>query len=183
MGPLSAKSYPGRGLVRPHSSPAGRARQEIDYGRRGKGYVFGAFCPATGAAFTRLYPGRGTAHWVAFLDEVESWLPQEVAQVYAIADNLGSHRATDALLFLLAHPRWEMVFQPAAYLNLIEPWWKILRSLALTGRRFETWDEVTAAIAQATEYWNAHRHPFVWGKRRRHRPRRRPGIALLPNTA
>src|SRR3954462_7434026 len=24
-----------------------------------------------------------------------------------------------------------------AYLNLIEPWWKILRSLALKGRRFE----------------------------------------------
>ena len=74
MGPLSAKSDPGRNLVRPHSSSAGRTRQEIAYGRRGQGYVFGAFCPATGAAFTRLYPGRGTAHWVAFLEEVESWL-------------------------------------------------------------------------------------------------------------
>src|SRR3954468_4325186 len=55
MGPLSGKSYPGRDLVRPHPPPAGRARQEIDYGRRGKGYIFGAFCPATGAAFTRPY--------------------------------------------------------------------------------------------------------------------------------
>jgi hypothetical protein len=54
-------------------------------------------------------------------------------------DNLSSHRTTDVLLFVLAHPRWEMVFQPkyAAYLNLIEPWWKILRSLALAGRRFQ----------------------------------------------
>ena len=26
------------------------AKQEIDYGRRGKGYIFGAFRPATGAA-------------------------------------------------------------------------------------------------------------------------------------
>jgi hypothetical protein len=42
------------------------------------------------------------------------------------------------------HPRWEFVFQPkyAAYLNLIEPWWKVRRSLALKGRRFETWPEV-----------------------------------------
>ena len=120
MGPVSAKSYPGRDLVRPQPPPAGRARQEIDYGRRGKGYIFGAFCPATGAAFTRPYPGRGTAHWVAFLEEVEGWLPQEVERVYAIADNLSSHRAPDVLLFMLAHPRWEMVFQPkyAAYLNL-----------------------------------------------------------------
>jgi len=29
----------------------------------------------------------------------------------------------------------------AAYLNLIEPWWKVLRSLALAGRRFDTWDD------------------------------------------
>ncbi|MFC7478358.1 hypothetical protein ACFQS7_28750 [Dankookia sp. GCM10030260] len=71
MGPLSAKSYLGRGLVRPHPPPAGRALQEIDYGRRGKGYIFGAFCPAIGAAFTRPYPGRGIGNWVAFLEEVE----------------------------------------------------------------------------------------------------------------
>lgn len=185
MGPLSAKSYPGRDLVRPYPPPAGRARQEIDYGRRGKGYVFGAFCPATGAAFTRSYPRRDAANWVTFLQNVESWLPQDVERIYAIADNLSSHRATDVLLFMLAHPRWEMVFQPkyAAYLNLIEPWWKILRSLALAGRRFETWEEVTEAVAQATAYWNAHRHPFRWGQRRRHRPRRQPGIALPPKAA
>ena len=191
MGPLSAKSYPGREPIRTQPPPAGRARQEIDYGRRGKGYIFGAFCPATGAAFTRPYPGRGTANWVAFLEAVEGWLPAEAERVYAIADNLSSHRATDVLLFMLAHPRWEMVFQPkyAAYLNLLEPWWKVLRALALAGRRFETWDEVCEAVDQATAYWNAHRHPFVyrhpfvWGRRRRHRPRRLPGIAVLPKAA
>ena len=34
--------------------------------------------------------------------------------------NLNVHSATDVLLFALAHPRWEFVFQPkyAAYLNL-----------------------------------------------------------------
>jgi hypothetical protein len=92
---------------------------------------------------------------------------------------------TDVLLFSLAHPRWEFVFQPvyAAYLNLIEPWWKVLRSLALKGRRFETWEAVCQAVREATTYWNAHRHPFVWGRRRRHRPRRRPGVALLAKVA
>jgi transposase len=185
MGPVSAKSYLGQAPVRTHASPAGRAKQEIDYGRRGKGYILGAFCPATGAAFTRPSAGRGTATWVAFLEEVEGWLPGEIERVYAIADNLSSHRATDVLLFLLAHPRWEMVFQPkyAAYLNLIEPWWKILRSLALAGRCFASWADVVEAVAQATEYWNAHRHPFVWGRRRRHKPRRQLGIALLPKAA
>lgn len=182
MGPESAKSFPGHELVPVGSEPGARARQEADYGRRGKGYVFGAFEPATGQALTVPYPGRTTANWVDFLGQVEAWVPAEVERVYAVQDNLSAHRAADVLLFSLAHPRWEFVFQPtyAAYLNLIEPWWKVLRSLALKGRRFETWEAICTAINQATTYWNAHRHPFIWGRRRRHRPRRSAGVGLLP---
>ncbi len=181
MGPESAKSYRGQQLVLP---PA-RANQEMDYGRRGNCYVFGAFRPASGAAFTHPYLGRTTVNWVDFLTLVDAWIPPEVERVYAIVDNLSTHRATDVLLFSLAHPRWEFVFQPksAAYLNLIEPWWKVLRWLALKGRRFQTWNDVCAAIQSATAYWNAHRHPFLWGKRRRHRSHRHPGIATLPKVA
>jgi len=89
------------------------------------------------------------------------------------------------LLFSLAHPRWEFVFQPvyAAYFNLIEAWWKILRSLALKGRRFTTWEEIVTAVAAATAYWNAHKHPFRWGRRRRQRAARPPGLATLPKAA
>ncbi|HEX6800183.1 MAG TPA: transposase [Ktedonobacterales bacterium] len=163
--------------------PAARATQEIDYGRRGKGYVFGAFQPATGAALTWTAMRRTTANFVAFLEQTDAWIDAHVEHVYAILDNLSAHRATEVLLFALAHPRWEFVFQPkyAAYLNLIAPWWKILRSLALKGRRFATWEEICAAVAAATDSWNAHRHPFRWGHRRRHRPHRQSGIALVPS--
>ena len=187
MGPEAAKSYPGQQLV--YASRADkateRAKQEIDYGRRGKGYTFGAFKPADGEALTETYERRTTANFVGFLEKVEQWVPPEIDRVYAILDNLRAHRATDVLLFALAHPRWEFVFQPkyAAYLNLIEPWWKVLRSLALKGRRFETWAEVCQAIKDATNYWNQHRHPFIWGRRRRHQPRRASGVAILPKAA
>ena len=182
MGPEAAKSFAGQQLIDATQRPAQRATQEIDYGRRGKGYVFGAFQPATGEALTWTAQRRTTANFVTFLEQVDAWVDPGVERVYAILDNLSAHRATDVLLFALAHPRWEFVFQPkyAAYLNLIEPWWKILRSLALKGRRFETWEEMCAAVDGATTYWNAHRHPFHWGRRRRHRPRRQPGIALMP---
>jgi hypothetical protein len=188
MGPLSARSYPGRELVRVYDDrgeqvqPGPRATQAVDYGRRGSGYIFGAFQPATGAALTAPYDGRTIANWVDFLEQVQGWIAPEVERIYAIVDNLRSHRATDVMLFNLGYPRWEFVFLPkaAAYLNLIEPWWKVLRSLALKGRRFETWEEVCQAIEKATVYWNGHRHPFVWGRRRRHQARRRPGIARLP---
>ena len=152
MGPQAAKSIPGTERIEVTKRPAQRAQQEIDYGRRGKGYVFGAFQPTTGAAFTWTAQRRTTANCVTFLEETEGWIDAAVERVDAILDHLSAHRATDVLLFALAHPRWEFVFQPtyAAYLNLIEPWWKILRSLALKGRRFETWEQICGAVAAAT---------------------------------
>ena len=100
-------------------------------------------------------------------------------------DHLRAQRAPDVLLCSLAHPRWAFVCQPtyAPSLNLIEPWWKVLRSWALKGRRFETWAELCHAVAEATRYWNAPRHPCTWGRRRRHQPRRRPGMGRLPKAS
>jgi len=186
LGPGSAKGFRGAAPVRPAPAaarPAERATQAIDYGRRGGGYVFGAFRPATGAALTAPYARRTSANFVAFLARVEGWLPAEAPRVYAVLDNLSAHRAPDVLLFSLAHPRWECVAPPryAAYLNLIDPWGKTRRSLARNGRRCESWAEICQAVEEATRYWNAHKHPFVWGHRRRHRPRREPGGAVGAN--
>jgi len=191
MGPTVPKTFPGMRVVRDDPGvepdgtrrPAGRAKREVESGKRQRGgYVFGAFRPATGEAFTHCYGRRDGANWVDFLERVEGWVPADVGRVYAVLDNLVTHRTTDVLLFAPWHPRWEFVFQPryAAYLNPIEPWWKALKSLALKGRVFKTWDEVCEAVGAATGYWNGHRHPFVWGRRRRHRPRRRPGVARVP---
>lgn len=187
MGPERGKSHRGTRVLRadPTGEKRSRARQEIDYGRAGSGYIFGAFQPATGGAFTAPYAGRTIANWCAFLDQVDGWVAPAAERVYAILDNLSTHKAVDVLLWALVHPRWEFVFQPtyAAYLNLIEPWWKVVRSLALKGRRFETWAAVATAIEDATAYWNAHRHPFVWGKRKRRHAARTAGIAQLPIAA
>lgn len=142
------------------------AKREVESGQRQRGgYIFGAFRPATGEAFTHCYEKRNGVNWVDFLERVDQWIAADVGQVYAVLDNLPTHRTTDVLLFTLWHPRWEFVFQPksAAYLNLIEPWWKVLKSLALKGTRFKTWDKMVAAFAAAQGYWNGHRHPFVWG--------------------
>ncbi|WP_246777325.1 hypothetical protein [Microvirga sp. VF16] len=131
MGPVSAKSYAGRALVRTKTRPAERAKQEIDYGRRAKGYIFGAFCPATGEAFTHPYPGRGGAHWVDFLEHVETWVPRTTKRVYAIMDNLSSHRTTDVLLFVLAHPLGDGV--PAQIRRLSQPDRAVVEDPTLAG--------------------------------------------------
>lgn len=68
----------------------------------------------------------------------------------------------------------------AASLNLIEPWWKTPRPLALAGRFFEAWERIEDTIEKAKDYWNAHRHPYARGRRRRRRTARRPGVGAMP---
>jgi hypothetical protein len=81
MGPESATTFAGQAVVDTRPRPARRAKREIDYGRRAKGYVFGAFCPATGAAFTQDYRQRTIVNWLEFLERVEEWLPADVERV------------------------------------------------------------------------------------------------------
>lgn len=191
MGPVRATTYRGSGVVRPAQSgpgpgdslkPRGRSVIELDYGYRGSGFIFGAFIPATGAVLTASYSKRRVKDWLDFLVKVELWIPPDVKRILAVLDNYGTHHHRDVLLFMAAFPRWEFVFIPryAGYLNLIEPWWKTLRSIALQGRRFENFSEVITAIERGTAYWNDHRHPYVFGRGRRRKTPRKPGIASLP---
>ena len=58
LGPESAKSHPGVHLVpavavTAHGPQQPRAKQEIDYGRRGKRYIFGAIQATTGEVVSR----------------------------------------------------------------------------------------------------------------------------------
>ena len=160
MGPVSAKTYYGRRW----SALGQRPFQEVDYGRRAKTWVFGALEPATGQVVTVTAGQRSSAHFIALLDAVVQQWTQ--GNLILILDNLSIHKTLDVRLWLVAHPRVRLLFQPtyAPWLNLIEPWWKTLRSLALKGRCFDTLAQLATAIELATSYWNCHRHPYVWRK-------------------
>lgn len=83
-----------------------------------------------------------------------------------IDDNLIIHASREVKVVLAAWPEIQVQFIPkyACWLNLIEPWWKQLKSLALKSQRFETVDELMQALNLALEYWIAHRHPDRWKK-------------------
>lgn len=141
-----------------------RATFEPDYGRRGKVWVHGAFEPATGAATVVYSARRDSASHIQLLEQVMTAFPAD--RWLLIEDNLGAHISRETQLALLAWPEIQVQFIPkyACWLNLIEPWWKQLRSLALKGRRFETLDDLMAALDAAVRYWNAHKHPYQWKK-------------------
>ena len=160
LGPLAVKTYPGEEWrLGPN-----RATFEPDYGRRGKLWVHGAFEPATGQATILMSPGRDSASHIQLLEKVMREFPAE--RWLIIEDNLIIHASRAVKLALTAQPEIQIQFIPkyACWLNLIEPWWKQLKSLSLKGRRFETVEELTLALNLALEYWNAHRHPYCWKK-------------------
>lgn len=160
LGPLGAKTYPGEEWL----AGPNRATFEPDYGRRGKLWVHGAFEPASGKAIILMSPGRDSVSHIQLLEKMMNAFPAE--RWLVIEDNLIIHASREVKLALTAWPEIQLQFLPkyACWLNLIEPWWKQLKSLALKGRRFETLEELTTALNQAVDYWNDHRHPYRWKK-------------------
>lgn len=157
---MRAKTYPGRQWSEQGKPP----RIVPDYGRRPYTWVFGAFEPATGLALTQCQQRRATPQFLDLLNAVVThWSDGELI---LILDNLSIHRSLDVRLWALAHPRVRFLFQPtyAPWLNLIEPWWKTLRRLALNGCRFDEVETLRSAIVNATAYWNDHRQPYRWRK-------------------
>lgn len=161
MGPLAVKTYPGEEWLQGDH----RATFEPDYGRRGKLWTHGAFEPATGQAAILTSPGRDSLSHIHLIETVMIEFPAD--RWLLIEDNLSIHTSRQVKLALAAWPEVQILFLPkyACWLNLIEPWWKQLKSLALKGRRFETLEEITQALEEAVDYWNVYRHPYVWKKR------------------
>ena len=174
LGPLAVKTYPGEEW----KPGRNRATFEPDYGRRGKLWVHGAFEPVTGQATILLSPSRDSVSHIQLLEKIITEFPAD--QWLIIEDNLSIHTSRETRLALTAWPEVRIQFIPkyACWLNLIEPWWKQLRSLALKGRRFENADELTTALNAALDYWNEHRHPYHWKKRPQEQARLLGGFSV-----
>lgn len=160
LGPIAVKTYPGETWQQGRN----RATFEPDYGRRGFVWVHGAFEPASGQAAIVLSPSRDSASHIQLLEKMVTEFPSE--RWLVIEDNLSTHHSRETQLALTAWPEIQVQFTPkyACWLNLIEPWWKQLRSLALKGRCFENLNELTDALNGALDYWNDHKRPYVWKK-------------------
>ena len=99
-------------------------------------WVFGALEPAPGSVVTQGARRRTRHEFIAFWDQVVQTWP--TGEIILILDNLSVHKTLDVRWWAPAHPHVRFLFQPtySAWLNLIEPWWKTLRNLALKGLPF-----------------------------------------------
>jgi hypothetical protein len=83
-----------------------------------------------------------------------------------IADNLKTHKSALLREWLTEHPRIEHAFIPkgAAWLNMIEVWWRLFRRQALAGIDFADSYEIDYARRVATRQLNRKAKPWVWGR-------------------
>jgi transposase len=70
------------------------------------------------------------------------------------------------MLWNWGHPRFHFLPLPkaAAWLNLIEGFWKILRQRALAGRAGTSTDDVEQAGHAGVDDGNRQPTPFLWGR-------------------
>ncbi len=120
---MSVKSYPppaGWSLTG-HRIPH---QQGFDWSWSRKTSISGALRVRDGHALTLTARRRNTAGEQRLLDAVDHANPD--GELYLIADNLASHKSVGAQLWFAEHPRVHPVYllTKAAWLKLIEPWWR-----------------------------------------------------------
>ena len=150
----------------PGWSPDGhRIKVPLDYERGSdKVWIYGALSVRDGRALTQTFPSRNTTGYLALLQRLDRTYPQ--GDLYLIADNLASHRSGPIRDWLAAHPRIQHAFIPvgAAWLNLIEGWWRIFRRKAFAGVSVADAADIAYATHIATAHLNRHAKPWVWGR-------------------
>ncbi len=93
--------------------PQGTTVKLMTPGQNQKHYLAGALEPRTGRLVHCTSPRKTNALFRALLDRLE-WLypPAQVTKVYVVVDNYGIHKAKAVERWLVAHPRFELLFLP-----------------------------------------------------------------------
>ncbi|HEY6711341.1 MAG TPA: IS630 family transposase [Rubrobacter sp.] len=163
LGPVTPRAFP----PAPGWSPDGhRIKAPLEYSRGPeKVWVFGALRVEDGKSLTFTARSRNSKGYLKLLEKIERSIPH--GAIYLIADNLQPHKSVAVRQWLEEHPRIEHAFIPkgAAWLNLIEAWWRLFRRQALAGVDFADGREIDKATRVATRQLNRKASPWVWGRK------------------
>jgi transposase len=145
LGPVTPRAFP----PAPGWSPDGhRIKAPLEYSRAPeKVWVFGALRVEDGKSITFTSRSTNSESYLKLLQKIERAIP--MGPIYLIADNLKTHNKSAMVReWLEEHPRIEHAFIPkgAAWLNLIEAWWRMFRRQALAGVDFA--DRATRSVRQ-----------------------------------
>ncbi len=118
-----------------------------------------------GKSLTFTSRSRNPRGYIRLLEKIECAIPRGL--IYLVTDNLKTRNSALVREWLEGHPRIEHAFIPkgAAWLNLIEVWWRLFRRQALAGQDFADGFEIDQAARVATRQLNRKARPWVWGRK------------------
>ena len=134
------------GLVRQWARRGTRPRQPADQ-RYESAYLFGAICPARGVGAALAMPHANTEAMQLHLEEISANVAAG-AHAVLIFDRAGWHTTPNLLMPENITPIW--LPSRAPELNPVENIWQYLRANWLSNRVFETFDDIIAAICDAS---------------------------------
>ena len=107
-------------------------RRTHDYKRNGTTNLYAAFDILTGQVLGRTTKRHRAKEFLDFLRQLNRAVPAEVA-LHVILDNSSTHKTTEVMKWLKAHPRFTFHFTPtsASWLNAVENWFGQLERRAI----------------------------------------------------
>jgi hypothetical protein len=131
-------------------------------------WVFGALRVEAGKSLTFTSRSRNSKGYLKLLRKIERAIPRGLICLIAPDRRQSEDPRQSALVrkWLEGHPRIEHAFIPkgAAWLNLIEAWWRVFRRQAFAGQCFADSYEIDLATRIATRQLNRKASPWVWGR-------------------
>jgi transposase len=140
-------------------------RRSHDYVRHGTVDLFAALNTATGKVISKLSAQHRAIDFRDFLDDIDRQVAPGL-DVHVICDNLSAHKAPAVQKWLLAHPRFQLHFTPtySSWISQVERWFAELQRRCLDRGVFCSLDDLTTALEEWIELWNATARPFKWTK-------------------
>jgi transposase len=157
---IQAKSrkYPGESV-----KPGQPERREFEYRRHGTASLIAAMDVATGKVTATDVPRNDSAHFVSFLEQIESTIDPTLT-IHVVMDNGSSHRSKATKKWLSEHPRFVVHHTPvhASWLNQVEAFFSILTRKVLRRGDFGSRDDLVTKMLNFIEHRNQTVTPFKW---------------------
>jgi transposase len=144
-------------------APGKPARRDNEYVRNGTQNLFAALEVHSGEVSAIASKTRNRFDFIGFLDELEAEIPAG-KDVFAILDNLSTHKTEEVREWLAEHPRWRFQFTPthASWLNQVEIFFSILQRRVIKHGVFETEADLATQMLAFVEHYNLTAKPFQW---------------------
>jgi len=152
-------------LAPTHPAQSGRVVQvEHEYQRAGALNLFAAFDTRTGQVWGRTAPRKRQVEFLAFLEQLDRELPNNITLVHLVLDNLSMHKGALVRAWLADHPRFVCHFPPVhcSWMNQVEQWFSILQRKRLRIVDFASVADLEVRLLAFIVHWNARAHPFHW---------------------